>query len=231
MHLDSSDGVILEYTLGNEDTEVDNLIILILIDTWDTLVLYVDVFILIVLHNLPLPKILASMTSEKGSRAVQKIRSIGYQRKVKIGWNKNNLDQFFPNIIIPLQQTFIAHWSNQQEAFFSKQRIPEKLIILAIYYCLGPMMVSCPKIAHVLNLVSDGSTLKQSTRNGDPPRKVALGNHYDNFDIIISRVTYACWVKSISGSLLTDYQCTPDARNMARSREIIYIVCSYFARI
>ena len=33
MHLDSSDGVILEYTLGNEDTEVDNLIILILIDT------------------------------------------------------------------------------------------------------------------------------------------------------------------------------------------------------
>ena len=38
------------------------------------------------------------------------------------------------------------------------------------------------------------------------------------------------WKKSINRSLLTDYWCTPSARNMARAREVFYIVRAYFAR-
>ena len=51
-------------------------------------------------------------------------------------------------------------------------------------------MLACPKIAHMINLVSDFSTLKKSTRKRNSPGQVVLGNHDGKFDIIISRVTY-----------------------------------------
>ena len=40
--------------------------------------------------------------------------------------------------------------------------------------------------------------------------------------------TTNCWEKSIIGSLLTEYVCTPIARNMERYGEMVYIVRSYF---
>ena len=113
--------MILEYTLGNEDTKVYKFYIIILIYTWYTLGLDVDIFILITVHNISLPIILISMWSDTSSREVQEIISIYYQRKVEIGWDKNNPDQLFPNIIIPLQKKLVANWNNQQEAYFSKK--------------------------------------------------------------------------------------------------------------
>ena len=47
---------------------------------------------------------------------------------------------------------------------------------------------------------------------------------------IFNLMFWMCWEDYINKSLLTDYLCMSSAWYMARSGEIIYIVCAYFVR-
>ena len=55
---------------------------------------------------------------------------------------------------------------------------------------MGTMVIFPPKIAHMISLVSDGITLKEPTRSGNPQRKVTVRNYFSKFGTIIFILPY-----------------------------------------
>ena len=59
---------------------------------------------------------------------------------------------------------------------------------------------------------------------------MGVGKYQSSYCQIFPLMVQMFWWESINVILLTDYLCMSSAWNMARSEEILYIVCAYFAR-